>query len=209
MASSSLPGRPRTLSKRCRRSSTRTEGSFIKRNSSQPIQWRYEMTDRLIVATFNDTNSAYDAASAIKNLKDSGLTEFKLKAGVMVKKDDRGNVSLIEDRNRPLIGTAVGTAAGALIGLLGGAPGVAVGAAIGATTGLSGDAVMAALDSDFVDSVTDGMRPGMTAIVVEADEGRTRAVDYIVGLWNCTVYRRGALRGRANTPLRTCCPAHV
>ena len=66
------------------------------------------MTDRLIVATFKDTNSAYDAASAIKNLKDSGLTEFKLKAGVMVKKDDRGNVSLIEDRNRPLVGTAVG-----------------------------------------------------------------------------------------------------
>ncbi len=55
------------------------------------------MTDRLIVATFRDTNAAYDAASAIKNLKDSGLTEFKLKAGVMVQKDDRGNVSLIED----------------------------------------------------------------------------------------------------------------
>ena len=76
------------------------------------------MTDRIIVATFNDTNAAYDAASAIKNLKDSGITAFKLKAGVMVKKDDRGNVSLMEDRNRPLIGTAVGTAAGALIGLL-------------------------------------------------------------------------------------------
>src|SRR5712675_1294988 len=81
------------------------------------------MTDRLIVATFRDTNAAYDAASAIKNLKDSGLTDFKLKAGVMVQKDDRGNVSLIEDRNRPLVGTAVGTAAGALIGLLGGATG--------------------------------------------------------------------------------------
>src|SRR5258707_3272380 len=103
--------------------------------TDQPIQWRIEMTDRLIVATFNDTNSAYDAASAIKNLKDSGLTEFKLKAGVMVKKDDRGNVSLIEDRNRPLIGTAVGTAAGALIGLIWGGPGVAVGGAIGARQG--------------------------------------------------------------------------
>ena len=45
------------------------------------------MTDRFIVATFKDTNSAYDAASAIKNLKDSGLTEFKLKAGVKGKKN--------------------------------------------------------------------------------------------------------------------------
>src|SRR5258706_14051592 len=118
------------------------------------------MTDRLIVATFRDNNAAYDAASAIQNLKGSGLTEFKLKAGVMVQKDDRGNVSLIEDRNRPLVGTAVGTAAGALIGLLGGAPGVAVGAAIGATTGLSGDAVMAALDSAFVDTGNRGGRSG-------------------------------------------------
>lgn len=150
------------------------------------------MTHRLIVATFKDTNSAYDAASAIKNLKDFGVTEFKLKAGVMVKKDDLGNVSLVEDRNRPLIGTAVGTAAGALIGLLGGAPGVAIGAAIGATAGLSGDAVMASLESDFVDNVTHQMRPGMTAIVVEADEGNTRAIDDIVALGKGKVYRQEA-----------------
>src|SRR5258708_10969019 len=134
------------------------------------------MTDRLMVATFKDTNAAYDAASAIKNLKDSGLTEFKLKAGVMVQKDDRGNVSLIEDRNRPLVGTAVGTAAGALIGLLGGAPGVAVGAAIGATTGLSRDAVMAAPHSDFVHRRTHRMPPGKTAILVETHAGTPPAV---------------------------------
>src|SRR5258707_10502537 len=112
------------------------------------------LTHRLIVATFTDSNADYDAASDIKNVTNAGLTEFKLKAGVMVQKDERGNVSLIEDRNRPLVGTAVGTAAGALIGLLGGAPGVAVGAAIGGTTGLSGDAVVAALESGFVDRVT-------------------------------------------------------
>src|SRR5258705_13085720 len=153
MESSSWPGPPRMPSRRCRPSSTRTESPFIKHRAKAAshvlaaattlISREKEMTDRLIVATFKDTNSAYDAASAIKNLKDSGLAEFKLKAGVMVKKDDRGNVSLIEDRNRPLVGAAVGTAAGALIGLLGGAPGVAIGASIGATTGLGGDAVMA------------------------------------------------------------------
>src|SRR5260370_16296163 len=127
----------------------------------QPLQFQEErkMTDRLIVATFRDTNAAYDAASAIKNLKDSGLTEFKLKAGVMVQKDDRGNVSLIEDRNRPLVGTAVGTAAGALIGLLGGAPGVAAGGAIGATTGLTGDAVMAPPPSHLPPPLTSALPP--------------------------------------------------
>jgi hypothetical protein len=60
---------------------------------------------------------------------------------------------------------------GALIGLIGGAPG----AALGAMSGLTGDAVMEALDSDVVDSVTQEMRPGMTAIVVEADK-KTRVL---------------------------------
>jgi uncharacterized membrane protein len=150
------------------------------------------MTDRIIVATFDNTNGAYDAASAMKNLKDAGIADFKLKAGAMIKKDERGNVSLVESKERPLFGTAVGTVAGALIGLIGGAPGMAMGAALGATSGLTSDAVMAGLDSDFVDSVTTDMRPGMTAIVVEANEGSTRPVDDIVALAGGHVYRQAA-----------------
>jgi uncharacterized membrane protein len=148
------------------------------------------MTDRVIVATFNDTNAAYDAASALKALKDTGTVDFKLKTGVMIKKDDLGNVQLLEEKDRHLFGTAVGTISGALIGLIGGAPGAAVGAALGATSGLTGDAVMATLDDDFVDSVTKDMRPGMTAIVVEADEKSTRPVDDIVALKGGHVYRQ-------------------
>jgi len=150
------------------------------------------MTDRIIVATFDSTNAAYDAASAIKNLKNADLTRFKLKAGIMVAKDSKGNVSVIEDRNRFLTGTTVGTAAGALIGLIGGAPGAAIGAAIGATMGLTSDAVMSSLDSDFVDDVTSEMKPGRTAVIVEADEGSTRAVDDIVAAGGGQVYRQAA-----------------
>src|SRR5262245_18060142 len=146
------------------------------------------MSDQIIVATFNNTNAAYDAASAIKGLKDKGISDLKVKAGVMVKKDDLGNLSLLESKDRPFWGTAIGTAAGALIGLIGGAPGAAVGAA----SGLSGDVVMSALDSDFVDSVTHDMRPGMTAIIVEADEKSTRPVDDIVALGGGHVYRQTA-----------------
>jgi len=150
------------------------------------------MADQIIVATFNNSNAAYDAASALKALKDKGITDFKPRAGVMVKKDDRGNLSVLESKERPLWGTGGGTVAGALIGLIGGAPGAALGAALGATSGLTGDAVMAALDSDFVDSVTTEMRPGMTAIIVEADEKSTRPVDEIVKLGGGHVYRQAA-----------------
>ena len=150
------------------------------------------MSDQIIVATFNNTNAAYDAANALKALKEKGVTDLKVKAGVMVKKDDRGNLSLLESKERLPWGTTVGTAAGALIGLIGGAPGAALGAALGATSGLGGDIVMAALDSDFVDSVTTEMRPGMTAIIVEADEKSTRPVDDIIALGGGHVYRQQA-----------------
>ena len=150
------------------------------------------MADRIIVATFNDTNAAYDAARAIQNLKQAGITDFKLKTGVMLNKDNLGNVSLLESKDRTLFGTAVGTATGALIGLLAGAPGMAVGAALGATSGLGADAVMAAVDGDFVEDVTSDLRPGTTAIIVEANEGSTRAVDDIVALGCGHVYRQEA-----------------
>jgi uncharacterized membrane protein len=150
------------------------------------------MADQIIVATFTNSNDAYDAATAMKALKDKGIVDFKAKAGVMVKKDDRGNLSLLESKERPLWGTVVGTTAGALIGLMAGAPGAALGAALGATSGLTGDAVMGSLDSDFVDSVTKEMRPGMTAVIVEADEKSTRPVDDIVSRAGGHVYRQAA-----------------
>src|SRR5215468_10038698 len=150
------------------------------------------MSDQIIVATFSNSNAAYDAATALKALKDKGVVDFKPKAGVMVKKDDKGNLSLLESKDRPLWGTAIGTVAGALIGLIGGAPGVALGAALGATSGLAGDAVMGALDSDFTDSITREMKPGMTAIIVEADEGSTKPVDDIVSNNGGHVHRQAA-----------------
>ena len=150
------------------------------------------MADQIIVATFNNSNAAYDAATAMKALKDKGAVDFKPKAGVMVKKDDLGNISLLESKDRPLWGTGIGTIAGALIGLIGGAPGAALGAALGATSGMTGDAVMGSLDDDFDDSVTKDMRPGMTALIVEADEKSTRPVDDIVKLGGGHVYRQAA-----------------
>src|SRR5215475_6894643 len=48
--------------------------------------------------------------------------------------------------------------------------------------GLNLAAVMAAVDADFVDEVTRDLRPGMTAVIVEANEGSTRPIDDIVAL---------------------------
>jgi uncharacterized membrane protein len=147
--------------------------------------------DRIIVATFGDTNNAYEAARAIKDLKEAGGTEFKLKTGVMIAKDQNGNVSVLESRGHPLFGTAAGIATGALIGMIAGAPGAAMGAALGATSGLGTDTVNSMLRADFVNSVRLSMHPGTTAIIAEADEGSTRGVDDIVARHGGQVHRQG------------------
>ena len=89
-------------------------------------------------------------------------------------------------------GTPAGSTGAGGGGAQGGAPGAALGAAFGATTGLGGDAVMAGLDTDFVQSVTSEMRPGTTAIIVEADEKSTRPVDEIVARGGGHVHRQAA-----------------
>ena len=71
-------------------------------------------------------------------------------------------------------------------------PGAALGAALGATSGLGTDAVMGALDSDFVESVTSDMRPGMTAIIVEADKKSTKPVDDAVAHAGGQIRRQAA-----------------
>ena len=57
------------------------------------------MSEQIIVATFNNQNAAYEAANALKALKDRGVTDLKVKAGVMVKKDDRGNFRCSKPRS--------------------------------------------------------------------------------------------------------------
>jgi len=146
--------------------------------------------NKIIVATFGDSNHAYEAATAIKKLKDAGASDFKLRTGVIIAKDSNGNLSVLESRSRPLFGMAAGTATGALIRLVGGAPGAAVAASLGAMTGLSADAIVNLIDADFVKSVSAGMHPDTTAIIVEADEGSTRSVDDIVTQEGGNVYRQ-------------------
>ena len=47
------------------------------------------MSDQIIVPTFKSTDDAYDAAGAMKQLKNQGAVDLKVKAGILIKKDDR------------------------------------------------------------------------------------------------------------------------
>ena len=147
------------------------------------------MVDNIIVATFSNVNAAHDAARAIKDLKEAGGTKFKLKSGVIVTKDDQGSVSVLESDVHPFHGTKVGVVVGGLIGLIGGAPVEAVAALLGATVGAINDAGMAILGSATVSSIKSEMKPGMTAVIIEADEASPNAIDDIVAQGGGRVFR--------------------
>jgi len=147
------------------------------------------MSERAIVAVFPTSNAAYDAASAIRTLAGDKAIDFKVKAGAMFSKDAKGNIIPLEEKDRPLWGTLAGGLAGGLIGLVGGPAGAVAGSAIGATAGLATDTIGAAFDTDFVQSIASDVRPGDTAVVVEANENSTEPVDAIVRLNGGRIHR--------------------
>lgn len=147
------------------------------------------MVDNIIVATFSNVNAAHDAARAIRDLTEAGGTKFKLKSGVIVTKDERGSVSVLESDVHLFHGTKVGVVVGGLIGLIGGVPLATLTALLEATVGLINDAGMAILGSATVTSIKSEMQPGSTAVIIEADEASPNAVDDIVAQGGGRVFR--------------------
>ena len=150
------------------------------------------MVDNIIVATFSDVNAACNAANAINELKNTGRKNFKLKSGIIVTKDDKREVSVLESETHPFRGTKVGAVVGGLIGLIGGAPLAAVGALLGATVGAVNDSGMAILQSFNMTSFKNEMQPGTTVVIIEANEASPTAVDDIVAQGGGRVFRKAA-----------------
>lgn len=137
------------------------------------------MTDRAIIAVFPDSAQAFAAATDIRDLVDS-KADFSVKAAVVLGKDEKGNVVLLDEKERGLWGTLGGSLVGALVGLFAGPAGLAAGAALGATVGLTGDVLNEADDNDFAQLVVSQLSPGEAAVVAEVKEGHEVELDAIV-----------------------------
>ncbi|MGP0837835.1 hypothetical protein [Serratia sp. CY85251] len=135
------------------------------------------MSRKLIVSLFKDENSAYEASIAIKKIKDD---DFDVKAGILLKKDSLGNIHTLKEKDRALWGTLGGTLFGILIGLLAGPIGAAAGGIFGMFLGLFGDTDTIDMDSSFVSSIAAGFVPGTIAMILDADEGSSNALDAII-----------------------------
>jgi uncharacterized membrane protein len=151
-----------------------------------------DMADNIIVAIFSSVDPAYETAKAIIDLKDAPGSGFKFKSGIIVTKDARGEVSVLETESHPFRGMKVGAVVGGLIGLIGGAPIAAIGALLGSTLGAIGAAGTAILTSATVSSIKDAMHPGTVAVIIEAEEDSPKAIDDIVSKQGGRVFREAA-----------------
>jgi uncharacterized membrane protein len=148
------------------------------------------VTYNIIVAVFRNVKAASDAAEAINSLKDVSGAGFKLKSGIIVTKDDRGDVSVLASETHPFGGVKVSAAVGGLIGLIGGIPLAAVGALLGATVGAINAGGKAFIASKTVESAKEAMVPGTTAVIIDAQEASPNAVDDIVAKLGGRVFRQ-------------------
>jgi hypothetical protein len=118
------------------------------------------MTDKAIVAVFDTPNAAYDAANALGEASQNG--DFKVKAGVLVRKDENGAVSVQAAEDSPVLGDVVG----GLVELIGG-PAQAEGEIF-------------PLSKDVASGVTADLSPGRTGIILEVEENSIDAIDSII-----------------------------
>jgi uncharacterized membrane protein len=162
------------------------------------------MASRIVVATFDNRNQAYDTAYDIDRLDDS-VVDFK--SGVIVEKDRLGNVTTLDTRNLGsawvLAGTVGGALLGILIGALAGPGGAAVGSAAGAAVGsgpaaggllggvvgATADAAEWGLKQSTIDDISALLLPGKTALIMEVAESSTEPIDTAVRGRGGIVYR--------------------
>jgi uncharacterized membrane protein len=144
--------------------------------------------DRMIVVVFDGEKEAYEGGSALKQMHDEG--SIVLYAMAVVARDPNGKLGVRQAADRGPVGTVLGMATGGLVGLLGGPVGVAVGATAGTLGGALFDLANVGVGTDFLDEVSQYLRPGKSAVVAEIDEQWIIPVDTRMEELGGTVFRR-------------------
>lgn len=156
------------------------------------------MENRVIGATFDSENAAFEAAKEIQGLEKSGA--ITIKHGAIISKDESGNVTVPVSRHKDSAwGVVGGGVIGAMLGLLlgpGGAAGAMGAALAGMTVGAAGDNLSGGLSLDkedeLLDAVMSGIEPGQTVLLAELDEQSTELVEAAVTRQGGRIFRTGS-----------------
>lgn len=142
----------------------------------------------LIVAVFENEESAYEGANALRSLHGEGSVSVYGAAIIACEED--GSVQIRDAGDQGPIGTAIGMLTGALFGALGGPAGLALGTAAGGMIGAGVDVLNLGFGYDFVEEVSGKLEPGKVAIVAEIEESWTTPLDARMAELEAEVVRR-------------------
>lgn len=144
--------------------------------------------NKMIVVVFRNETDASKGLNRLKDLHAEGV--ITLYSSAIAVKDHLDIVSMKEMEGRGAARSFEGMAIGSLIGLLGGPAGFAVGAFAGSMTGLLFDMIKASVSEEFIDDVSDAMKPGSVTLLAEIDEEEIVPVDTKMEVYHGLVFRR-------------------
>jgi uncharacterized membrane protein len=145
--------------------------------------------DNVVVVSFSDDDSAYEALTSLKELDSQG--QLEVVAAAVVARGDDGRVEAKDQVGDP---SFAGTAGGGLVGLLIGIIGGPLGVLLGGATGLMIGSLYDVADADDTDSVlsdvSQTVQAGRNAVVAQVVEQSPEVVDAAMQRLSGTVVRR-------------------
>jgi uncharacterized membrane protein len=145
--------------------------------------------ENVIVVSFAEDSSAYEAFTNLKELDEQG--QISIKGAAIVQRGDDGQIVTKDSvDNEQYAGTATGGLIGLLVGILGGPFGVLIGGATGLLIGSLYDMDDAEDTESVLGAISSAIRPGQTVVLAEVDEQSDDVVDQGMARLGGTVLRR-------------------
>lgn len=143
--------------------------------------------ERVLVIVFESELNAYEGSKTLTELDSEGI--ISIHAQAVIEKMTNGKVSISQKGDEFPVRTVEGTGIGALIGLLGGPAGLVVGAVSGTLAGNIWGLNRAGVTAEFLDDISNSLKPGKWAIVSDISEELETPVDKRMVALGGTVFR--------------------
>jgi len=144
--------------------------------------------DKFVVAVVPNEKAASELLQTMDRLDEDGRIELFATSVVTREQDGRMVTKTTDDRRG--LGALAATAFGALLGLFAGPVGVGVGAAAGAAAGIASETAYSGVTGEYLQEVTQALKPGAYAIFAEVDEDWSFPLDEAAGALGGQVFRQ-------------------
>ena len=143
----------------------------------------------VIVVSFAEDGSAYEAFTNLKELDEQG--QVSVESAAIVQREEDGRIVTKDSvDSKQFAGTATGGLIGLLVGILGGPFGVLIGGATGLLIGSLYDVADVEETESGLAMISSAIRPGQTVVLAEVAEQSDEVVDHAMARLDGTVLRR-------------------